>query len=403
VSPSPNPVLLFASYHAYLDHSSGAALATRDLFEDLTAQGWKCRVVCGPALDYQDGRGPADVLHEHQIPHHIECCAPHNGTRYTLFHYVLNGVSVTQYRPETFDPHRPPTQDEGVPFLDVISRACGRFQPDLVLTFGGPPIGQYLIHRVKRAGKRVLFCLHNLDYQGRDLFEEVDAIWVPSEFARRTYRERLGLETHAITLPWDRNRIRATPNGQGHVTFINPIPAKGMAWFARIVLEVSRRRLDIPFLVVEGRGRVQTLRQLDLNLSGVKNLYVMRSTPRPWEFYAMSRVVLIPSLCDDAYPRVGCEALTNGLPVLATRRGGLPEVLGEAGFLFDVPPLYTTRYLDVPSASEVAKWVETIERLWDDSAFYAEHRAKALARAKVWEPDRLRPGVEAFLRRIVAR
>jgi len=399
----PNPVLLFASYHAYLDHSSGAALATRDLFEDLAAHGWICRVVCGPALDYLDGREPADVLHEYQIPHHIERCAPPNGACYTLFHYVLNGVSVTQYRPKTFDPRRPPTQDEGVPFLDIVSRACGLFQPDIVLTFGGPPIGQHLIHRVKLAGKRVLFCLHNLEYHDRDFFEEVDAVWVPSEFAKRTYRERLGLEAHVVTLPWDRDRIWAAPNGQRHVTFINPIPVKGVAWFARIVLEVSRRRSDIPFLVVEGRGGVQGLGQLGLDLSGVRNLRVMRSTPRPWEFYALSRIVLIPSLWNEAYGRVGCEALTNGIPILATRRGGLPEVLGEAGFLFDVPAPYTTRYLDVPSAVEVSEWVETIEQLWDDEAFYAEHRERALARAKAWEPDQLRQGVEAFLHQIAAK
>jgi hypothetical protein len=75
----PNPVLFFASYHAYLDHASGAALATRDLFEHLTARGWSCRVVCGPHLSYEDRRTPRAVLERHQIPHHIEWCAPPNG------------------------------------------------------------------------------------------------------------------------------------------------------------------------------------------------------------------------------------------------------------------------------------------------------------------------------------
>jgi glycosyltransferase involved in cell wall biosynthesis len=396
--------LLFASYHAYLDHSSGAALATRDLFEHLVAWGWKCRVVCGPVLDYPDGRTPGDVLHEHRIPHHHERCAPPTGSRYELFHFVLNGVPVTQYRPEGFDQRRTATQDEGVPFLDVISRACRLFHPDVVLTYGGLPFAPHLIRRVKQSGARVLFCLHNMEYHDRALFEGVDAVWVPSEFVRRAYRDRLGLEAEAILLPWDHARIRAEPEGEGHVTFVNPIPLKGMAWFARIAHDVSLRRPDIPFLVVEGRGRVEGLGRLGLDMSGLRNLHGMRSTPRPCEFYAKSRVVLIPSLCEDAYPRVGCEALTNGIPVLATRRGGLPEVLGDAGFLFDVPERYTelARMIEVPTPDEVAGWVETIERLWDDASFYGEHRRRALERAQLWEPERLRSGVEAYFRQLAA-
>jgi len=45
-------------------------------------------------------------------------------------------------------------------------------------------------------------------------------------------------------------------------------------------------------------------------------------------------------------------------------------------------------------------WVATIERLFDDEAFYPEPRWRALERAAVWDPARLRPDVEAYFRRI---
>lgn len=120
---SSKPRLLFASYHAYLDPSSGAALATRDLFEDLAAAGWACRAVCGPQLDFEQARAIPEVLSEHALPYYRERCAPPGGA-FDLYHFTLNGVPVTQYGPATFDPRRPPTQAEGVPFLDVVSRAC---------------------------------------------------------------------------------------------------------------------------------------------------------------------------------------------------------------------------------------------------------------------------------------
>ncbi|QJW94454.1 glycosyltransferase [Frigoriglobus tundricola] len=397
-----NPTLLFASYHAYFDHSSGAALATRDLLENLAAHGWNCRVVCGPALDYQDGRGPAEVLHAHGIPHHLERCAPPTGERYELFHFTLNGVPVSQYRPETFTPHRHATQAEGVPFLDVVSRACARFRPDVVLTYGGPPFAAHLMRRVQRAGARVVFCLHNFDYRDPELLRAADALWVPSEFARSAYHERVGVEAEAVPWPWDCSRALADRMDGRYMTFVNPIPAKGVAWVARIAAELFRRRPDIPFLVVEGRGGLGWLGRLSLDLSGLTTLNGMHSTPRPRDFYAVSRMVLMPSLWEESMGRVAAEALTNGVPVLATRRGALPETLGGAGFLFDVPPRYheSACWSEVPRPDEVTGWVETIVRLWDDAAFHSEHCARALDRARVWDPDRLREGIEAFFRRV---
>lgn len=397
--PKSCPRLLFASYHAYLDHSSGAALATRDLFEDLTAHGWDCRVVCGPQLDYGDGRGPADVLRELQIPHYVERCAPPGGPRYELLHYTIGGVPVTQYRPAEFAPGRDPTRGEGKEFLDVVDRACELSRPAVALTYGGPPVAPALIQRVKRRGARVVFALHNLAYQDAALFRGVDAVRVPSEFARAAYRDRLGVEAAAVPWPWDHRRTLTGRADGRHVTFVNPQPVKGVAWFARIVAEVAARRPDVPFLVVEGRGRAGGVRRLPLDLTGA-NLRGMHSTPDPRAFYALSRVVLMPSLVEETFGRVAAEALANGLPVLASRRGALPETLGGAGVLFDIPPRYAEAMADVPAAAEVAGWVGAIERLYDDEDFYQAHRARALERAAVWHPDRIRPGVEAFFRRV---
>jgi glycosyltransferase involved in cell wall biosynthesis len=403
--PKANPVLLFASYHAYLDHSSGAALATRDLFEDLTAHGWDCRVVCGPVLDYQDARGVASVLQELGIAHHVERCAPPRGTRYALYHYTLQGVPVSQYQPAAYVPQRPPTQDEGIPFLDVVSRACALHRPHVLLTYGGLPVAPHLIGRAKRHGTKVLFCLHNFDYANADLLRQADALWVPSEFARQTYRTRVGVEAEAAPWPWDHGRVIAEDVKGDYITFVNPIPVKGVAWFARIASELFRQRPEIPLLVVEGRGGVDWLRRVPLDLSALTNLRGMHSTPQPREFYARSRLVLMPSLCEESFGRVAAEALSNGIPVLASRRGALPETLGGAGLLFDVPERYTcpAQMMDVPRPEEVADWVAAIERLWDDTGDYEAQRTAARERAKAWESGRLRPFVEDFFRRIAER
>jgi glycosyltransferase involved in cell wall biosynthesis len=124
----------------------------------------------------------------------------------------------------------------------------------------------------------------------------------------------------------------------------------------------------------------------------------MANTPDPRDFYRVSRVVLMPSLWRESFGRVAAEALLNGIPVLASRRGALPEVLREAGFLFDIPERYTPESRIVPTAEEVAPWVETVIRLWDDAAFYEQESRGSVAAAEAWRPERLAPQYDAFFR-----
>jgi len=127
------------------------------------------------------------------------------------------------------------------------------------------------------------------------------------------------------------------------------------------------------------------------DLSGLTNLHRMANTPDPRDFYRICRVVLMPSLWRESLGRVAVEAMANGIPMLASDRGALPETLGDAGFVFTLPERCTPHGGPVPTAREVAPWVATIERLWDDPAFEAAHQARARTAARRWDPEHLAP------------
>jgi len=88
---------------------------------------------------------------------------------------------------------------------------------------------------------------------------------------------------------------------------------------------------------------------------------------------------------------VAMEAMLNGIPVLSSNRGGLPETIGDGGLLFDIPARYTPETREIPTAEEVEPWVETIIRLWDDAAEYERWCHAARERAQLWHPDRQAP------------
>ena len=168
-------------------------------------------------------------------------------------------------------------------------------------------------------------------------FDDVEAIIFRSEYSRRFHVSRLGLGGTVIPDPIGLDQVVAENHVPRYVTFINPQPDKAVTVFGRIAIELGARRPDIPLLQVEGRGTTDALARLPVDLSGLTNLNRMANTPDPRDFYRVSRVVLMPSLWRESLGRVAIEAMANGIPVMASDRGALPETLGDAGFVFTIP------------------------------------------------------------------
>ena len=75
------------------------------------------------------------------------------------------------------------------------------------------------------------------------------------------------------------------------------------------------------------------------------------------------------------------EAMINGIPVIGSDRGGIPETLGAAGICLSLPDRLTPASRIVPTAEELEPWVQTVVRLWDDLRF---------TKSKAAWPDRTR-------------
>ena len=384
------PRLLFASYHCFIDPSSGAAIATRDLLEGLHSRGWSTKVLTGPAVDFEKGESPAQLLADQHIPFEEK-----KGRGFFLLHFQTGGVPATIFQSGKGGALPP---NEAKAFLALYDRILETFQPNVLLTYGGQAVGWEMMKRARERGIRVVFALHNYAYRDAGFFKNVDSVLVPSKFCADYYRKGLGLSCVAIPSPMIWSRILCERESPQYVTFVNPQPHKGVFVFARIAYELAQCRPDIPLLVVEGRSQANWLARSPLDLSGLKNLNVMPNTPDPRDFYRLSRIMLMPSLWNESFGRVAAESLINGIPVLASNRGSLPEVLAETGHLFDIPAQYTPCTTSVPNAKEVAPWIETIIRLWHDKDFYHRQSQLCQAVAQKWQPDEVFSQHDQFFR-----
>ena len=166
-----------------------------------------------------------------------------------------------------------------------------------------------------------------------------------------------------------------------YLTFVDPTLATGLYPFARIADVLCKRRPDLPILIVDTNGTGGELLSCGIDLAAHDNLRVMRDDGDARRHWSVTRIALLPWLAAEVPAKLAVEAMINGIPVVTSDRGSAVDALGRAGLVLSLPRRLSAVSRILPSAAEVSGWIEAIIQLWDDPAYYEEHRRLALAEA----------------------
>lgn len=144
----------------------------------------------------------------------------------------------------------------------------------------------------------------------------------------------------------------------------------------------AARRAGVP-LVIAGDGPDRT--RLQALAEGADVRFTGRLEQRALaELRAGAGAVLIPSRSEEACPYAALDALADGLPVLASDYGALPELVGAEAVL---------------PAGGVRRWSDALAELWGDPAARGAHGASALERARSrFSEDRYYEGLMSIYR-----
>jgi hypothetical protein len=159
----------------------------------LADAGFDCHAYCACKLDFGEEVVVEQFLAEQGLPYEVSCIEV-SGCRAKLVVVRHARVSITLFRNQFTQVGL--TAEEIPTFLGVYERVLDESHPDVLLTYGGGPIGDALIEQAKERNLSVVFLLHNFAYDDPASFRNVDYVVVPSEFAKTWYRERLGLQCH---------------------------------------------------------------------------------------------------------------------------------------------------------------------------------------------------------------
>jgi len=125
---------------------------------------------------------------------------------------------------------------------------------------------------------------------------------------------------------------RGLPTSAGiRFGFIGAInQAKGIE---RLLAAYAKVRNAPGALLVAGKGTEEYMQHLTIQYPDTS--FEFLGFVQPADFFSRINVLVVPSLWHDPAPRVVLEAMSYGVPVIGSNRGGIPELVGDAGWVFD--------------------------------------------------------------------
>ncbi len=388
--------IMFISAHCLLDRSSGAALSMTTQLECLARRGWSCRSVTASVFDNMERLDPAVLLARWGVEQIGTLgFSPVWGVRRNYLEHVILPFADTR--------RHFATAVEELLFYNLAREQIKDWKPDIVYCYGGWLLERSILRGAKKLGLPTAFLLINSNYSDPASFEDADLIFTPTQWLSDNYFRTLGIASQPIGEFVDPASIKAERSSPDMVLFVNPSLEKGVTMFIEIARQCLKQLPEVKFLLVESRATSRMISEkFGIDWNDLPNIEIIpqQSDMRP--VYARARLVLFPAYWNEAAGRTIYEAQANGIPVLASRHGAIPETLAGGGFLFDIPERCRADHSQFPMPEDAVPWVDCIKSLVTDSSAMDEAVARAFAASETYNLELLAESLESRLRKLAA-
>ena len=381
---------LLVNNHCISDPTAGVTQSLRTIMEWLSDAGHQCHILTTARFESAVLFSIEEHLQHVGVAIPAETSAapePTSSADRPIVRYQVGDVPVTLLLTRHND-ETAPDLDEARQFLGLVDDLLTDFAPDQMIGCNAHPMILTALAHARMGGVTTAFAVRGLGYYDRRYFDDVDHAFTCSEYLTALYRAKVDLVSTPLEPPIDWSTVVAPIESRRFVTFVHPAPHKGLFVFARLADMLGTRRPDIPILVVQSglsAGQLNAIPGIDF--SKYPHIMAAPPVPTPADYLALTRILLVPSVCEEAFGRVAAEAMINGIPALVSSRGALPDVVGGdvrnggGGYVLPVPDWLTADTLRLPSEEDIEPWYDAVCALWDDREWYevVARRAQQIA------------------------
>ena len=390
--------IFFSSANCLIDPSSGAARSVATFLSYLSRSGHDCHTLTGSIYDKPLLENPIENMQSNgAMPVQSE------KGELSIWRQDLGGVQHLIFPTLISSRGFVPARDELRIFRHALTYLDLK-KPEAFMTYGNGLLERVLLREARDRGIATFFYLAHPGYKEEGVFKDVDQVFTDTEATRALYHERFDFDAYAIGKFIIKPRVPKTGAQQAYVTFINPASEKGVTLFYRIAQVAERELPELKFLVVESRT---TLEQADEHLgtgfSKLSNIVRVGLQQDMGRVFGMTKILLMPSLWHESGGRAAIEALSLGIPVISTNRGGLPETLGKAPIMLSVGPDLIENPKLLPDESAARPWIEALTQLLADQEFYAERQRLSLEQWKTHDPELRMPAIVERMQMVIDR
>ncbi len=287
--------------------------------------------------------------------------------------------------------------------LDYFEKCLLAYRPDAIIAYG-PGWQPDLVfdlasHVAKAIDIPLVLWLDHGTAINTTVIQSADYCVVVADHSRQQYWDAAGLlcQTLPHAFDWDQARLRAR-DPQSIIILARDSGAEAL-FASKIAEDLGRARPDM---------RISSLHQ-NLDHGGQAAGYSWTDTPggngceaRLSVRAVLSRamVLVVPSLGHGLFDRTVAEAMINGIPVVVSNRGALPETVGAAGRVVEIPSYHQPGPACISRPDDVSPWQDAVIRLLDDPALCREVSDRSLAHSLCWHPSRTIPIYSEFFRNL---
>lgn len=371
ISQKRKPRLLWANPYCLLDTSSGASMAVRQMLHQLVQHDYDVQVLGCTIFDSPKGMGQLKEQYPDLRPHLHQLIEAEDGA---LSHQLV--VTARTIR------NHLTAHEEGLWYSQYLY-LLDSFKPDIVWYYGGQTLDLLIANEARVRGIPSAFYLANGNYKAVRWCQDVDLILTDSQATAEMYRKEIGYIAKPIGSFLDPSLFVAENHERKRLLFVNPSWQKGASVVVQLSLALEKQRPDIQLEVVEARADWsavlrETTRKLGEERASLSNVIVTPNTNDMRGPYSRARLLLAPSLWWESSGRVLAEAMLNGIPALITNRGGMPEMIDDAGVAFDFPQeCYEAPYRHLLDDEQLQPLIDAVLNFYDDEALYAQYVQRA--------------------------